>query len=82
MILDKEMNSLGFYKDKVYIYKKETGISSFCWRLSNGFTMSIEKDLSDDFCEDFLPTFRFQNFIYYFDSINELDIFLRNLKMI
>ena len=82
MITDEEMESLGFYKDKVYNYKRETGISGFCWRLSNGFTMSIEKDLSNDFHEYFLPTFRFQNFIYYFDSLDKLDMFLRNLKMI
>lgn len=67
-ITDDEMINLGFKKVKSY-KKKETGISSFCWMLSNGFTLSIEKIDNDD---TFVPVFRIQKFILPFYNTVEL----------
>jgi len=67
-ITDKEMIDLGFKKVKSF-KKKQTGISSFCWMLSNGFTLSIEKMDNDD---TFVPVLRIQKFIMPFYNTVDL----------
>lgn len=78
-ITDQQMINLGFEKRKSY-QKKETGVSSYCWMLDNGFMLNIVRDEYDD--DIWIPSFKLQKFVYTFTDVNELKAMLQSLGLI
>jgi hypothetical protein len=84
MITNEEMQKLGFEK-RPTLAKKKTGISKYCWVMSNHFKLSIEREmcpLNEGLYEPMVPTLKIQGYVYNFLEIEELKKVLTALSLL